>query len=86
MADGPLPGQAIDRFIVEEMEASRRRRPGYIHLAPWKENAFILYGRGKTGCQAAFTIDGPEVRCTLQGASLRKMASRLHSRTVVEWR
>jgi CubicO group peptidase (beta-lactamase class C family) len=61
------------------------RRPGDIFLAPLGDTSFVLYGRGKTGGTAQFEIDGPTVRATFQGAPLVKVASRLHSGSVVRW-
>lgn len=63
-----------------------RRRPGDIHLAPLDNDlGFVMYGRGKTGGLARFEIDGGTVRCTLQGTPLVKIASRLHSGSVVSF-
>lgn len=63
-----------------------RRRPGDIHFVPVDNDlGFVLYGRGKTGGQARFEIDGPVVRATLQGTPLVKIAARLHSGSVASW-
>lgn len=64
-----------------------RRRPGDIHFAPLDDSlGFILFGRGKTGGLARFEIDGADVRATLQGTPLLKIASRLHSGSVASFR
>ena len=64
-----------------------RRRPGDIHFVPTTNGLrFVLYGRGKTGSQAEFSIEGSTVLAELQGAALLKVASRLHSGTVALWR
>lgn len=63
-----------------------RRRAGDIHFAPLDNDlGFVLYGRGKTGGLARFEIDGGNVRCVLQGTPLVKIASRLHSGSVVSF-
>ncbi len=76
-----------DGLRARTFPGDHRRRGGDIHFAPIDDDlGFILYGRGKTGGLARFEIDGSNVRATIQGTPLVKIASRLHSGSVASFR
>jgi CubicO group peptidase (beta-lactamase class C family) len=70
---GPLPiefdGQ---RLRAVTYPGDERRRPGDIWLYPVADLAFVLFGRGRTGGRASFTVDGDSISGTWQDVSVVK--------------
>lgn len=62
---GPLPILYEDgRLRATTYAGDAQRRPGDIHMYPTGDLRFVLFGRGRTGSKAEFTVEGDVVRAT----------------------
>lgn len=88
MVTSLLPIDITERGLrASTFPGDQVRRPGDIHFVPIDDQLhFILFGRGKTGASAHFSLEGHSIHATIQGAPLMKVASRLHGGQVVLWR
>jgi CubicO group peptidase (beta-lactamase class C family) len=61
--------------------------PGDVHFAPIEGEGldFLLFGRGKTGTEAHFDLDGDTVRLIIGNVALRQVAAQCHRGTIVRW-
>jgi hypothetical protein len=72
---GPLPIEFDgERLRARTYPGDSTRRPGDIWLYPVGNLDFVLFGRGRTGGQARFTIDGDTVSGVWQGVPITKVS------------
>lgn len=72
---GPLPIEFDgERLRARTYAGDSRRRPGDIFLYPTGDREFVLFGRGRTGGRAQFTVEESGVRATWLGVPLIKIS------------
>jgi hypothetical protein len=72
---GPWPVHyEHDQLFTPTYPGDARRRPGIIWLFPVEDTSFVLFGRGRTGGRASFSVEGAGVSGTWQGVPIVKSA------------
>jgi CubicO group peptidase (beta-lactamase class C family) len=83
---GPMPIKYDGHSLVAHTyPAGPNNRAGDIFLAPTSDTTFVLFGRGATGAQASFDIEGFEVKGALQDIPIVKIADQIHAGYMMQW-